>query len=102
MMTGAMPEEHIDHINGIRDDNRWENLRPVNRATNQKNMKLFANNTSGVPGVRKSPNGLKWVSRIFTEGKEVHLGTFKNKEDAVAARKKAEIDYGVHANHGRS
>lgn len=30
----------------------------------------------------------------------IHLGRFVNKADAIKARKKAEVIYGYHPNHG--
>lgn len=37
--TGAWPQEHIDHINGITADNRLVNLRDVSRFVNAQNAK---------------------------------------------------------------
>lgn len=51
--------------------------------------KIPSNNTSGVRGVSQTKNG-KWVSYITLKRKRYTLGTFKNKEDAIRARKKAE------------
>lgn len=51
--------------------------------------KIPSNNTSGVRGVSQTKNG-KWVSYITLRRKRYTLGTFKNKEDAIRARKKAE------------
>jgi hypothetical protein len=46
-MTGAWPAEEIDHRNGVRDDNRWVNLRHATVAQNCRNSRLRADNTSG-------------------------------------------------------
>jgi hypothetical protein len=43
-----------------------------------------------------------WVARITIDGKPVHLGSFSNKDDAISARKDAEVKSGFHKNHGRS
>ena len=43
-MTGAMPDKYIDHINGIRHDNRWINLRHVTPEINSKNAKKRKDN----------------------------------------------------------
>lgn len=50
-MTGVFPSEEIDHINRIRDDNRWVNLRLATRSENQHNSALPSNNTTGVKGL---------------------------------------------------
>lgn len=92
--------EHIDHINGNRTDNRIINLRSVNQQENLKNQKKRVNNTSGVNGVFWNEKRNCWISAIRFAGKNKHLGCFKNLEDAVDVRKKAEIQYGYHPNHG--
>lgn len=96
---GEWPEGEIDHINGIRDDNRIANLRLATRTQNSKNLKRPANNTSGAVGVGWT--GRKWRAHIKIGGVFHHLGHFDTKEGAVAARKAAEVKHGFHANHGR-
>lgn len=90
----------VDHINGKRDDNRWSNLRLVTQGQNCRNARLNINNKSGVSGVRWNRQNRRWVAKIRFRGKRYHLGSFKRKEDAVAARKDAEQKYGFHPNHG--
>ena len=99
---GAWPKNPIDHINGIRDDNRIGNLRSVSYSENAKNQRLPKNNKSGAMGVRLyKPTG-KWLAVIGVGGKRIHLGYFDTKGSAIAARKQAEEDYGYHVNHGRN
>lgn len=98
---GAWPLAQIDHINGDRRDNRIKNLRSVSHAENGKNQKLSLRNTSGVCGVSWHGSRKKWHSRIMLDGKELHIGYFTDKADAIAARKAAEAKYGFHPNHGR-
>ena len=50
-MTKEWPSHQIDHINGIRDDNRWSNLRQATHSENQHNRTVNKNNTSGYNGV---------------------------------------------------
>jgi len=101
-MTGRFPEEEMDHINGIRDDNRWGNLRPVTRKENCKNMSMRSDNTSGVVGVRWNRDLKKWRAEIRIDGKTRHIGVFTDKAAATLARKATEADLGFHKNHGKT
>lgn len=98
---GKWPEGQIDHINGNREDNRLSNLRDIPRAENQRNMKRSVRNSSGVVGVHYTKTLNKWQATIRANGKSKYLGVFRTKEEAAAARAKAELVYGFHANHGR-
>ena len=95
-MTGSWPENVIDHINGIRSDNRWCNLRDATHGQNRTYSKLTKNNTSGKSGVSKRtyPSGkVVWGARINIVGKETHLGFFSSFDEAVEVRKEAERKY---------
>ncbi|MBD2798150.1 HNH endonuclease [Xenorhabdus sp. 18] len=99
---GAIPSnQEIDHINHMKGDNRINNLRLVTHAENQKNLSLLKNNTSGISGVYNDKRNGHWIARINSQDRKAkHLGIFKNKNDAIAARKQAECEYGYHSNHG--
>ena len=92
LKTGSWPKDQIDHINGVRDDNRWENLREATESENKRNQRK-ARGSSGVVGVFWEKNAKKWRSQIKPRGKIIHLGLFENKEDAVKARRAAEKEY---------
>lgn len=81
----------IDHINRDRLDNRKCNLRFITQRENTWNSNLRSDNKTGTAGVSKVGN--KWVSRIVACGKGYYLGTFDTVEQAVDARRKAEIKY---------
>ena len=88
---GDIPrDKQIDHINRNRLDNRIENLRLVSVIQNSHNRGLNDNNTSGYSGVVWCKYMKMWKSGIKRMGKHYHLGYFKNKEDAISARKKIE------------
>lgn len=100
LKTGRFPE-FVDHINGDRSDNRWSNLREVDKTTNGMNMRRPAHNSSGVIGVFWNSGKGKWTARIKLRQQSKHLGHFDDFAEAVAARKQAEADLGFHPNHGR-
>ena len=84
MVTGAWPTE-IDHINRIRHDNRWENLREVTRRENRWNT--VASNISGVKNVHFHNRDQLWVVKMERQGK-VTSRYFKDFAAAVAAARK--------------
>lgn len=96
---GVWPKE-VDHINGVRNDNRLANLRLVNRQTNMQNSSLGTRNKSGVIGVRQMESG-KWLAEICINRKNVVLGRYETIEEAALIRKNAEIIAGFHPNHGK-
>lgn len=98
---GIWPNNHIDHINGDRTDNKIDNLRDITRSENMKNMKLKSNNSSGFAGVHFDKLNKKWRAQIMVNGRWKHLGRFESIDDAVSARNAAEKEYGYHENHGR-
>ena len=100
-MTGEIPQE-VDHINHIKTDNRWCNLRATDRVENCRNASLRKNNRSGKCGVwlDKSKPTPKWVAQIKIRGKSIYLGRFSDFNLAVQARRTANETYGFHENHG--
>ena len=100
LMTDTVPEI-IDHIDGNRLNDSWVNLRNVDAAANQKNMKKFTTNKSGVTGVYWDKSKNKWKVTIGHNGKSIQIGRFDCINDAINARKLAETKYGYHPNHGR-
>lgn len=90
----------VDHINHIRHDNRIENLRLVTHQQNNCNRTLQSNNKSGVPGVHWDKRRCKYVVRITVQGHKYHIGYFDDFNEAVAARREAEVNNRFHENHG--
>lgn len=97
----ATEPDEIDHINGARSDNRIENLRSVNCASNQKNKSRQRGSKAPYQGVNWYPNSKRWHARIGANGKIKNLGYFDCLGLAVSARKEAESFLNYHPNHGR-
>ncbi len=76
-MTNEWPLEIVDHINRIRNDNRWGNLRSSSILSNYENRN---NNVSGQVGVYWDKNRSKWHARSQRSGKSIHIGYFEKDE----------------------
>ena len=80
-MGEVIPKE-VDHINGVKDDNRWVNLRPSCRATNCMNRAKFKGCSTDLKGVHWSNHHNKYRAWVGFEGRQKHLGYFDCPEDA--------------------
>jgi len=99
-ILGHVPE-YIDHINQDKLDNRWINLRPTTKSQNARNAKKYDTNTSGHVGIIWQPRYQKWLAQMVVDYKQLYLGRFNDINDAIAARKAAEIKYGFSSLHGK-
>ena len=82
----SFPDQHIDHINNIKTDNRLINLRDVNRSTNNRNIKhAKKNNKTKFLGVSYSGKKLPFRARIYLNGKQKQIGLFQTAEEAHQA-----------------
>lgn len=89
---GNFPLKELDHLNGIRDDNRIENLRECVEGKNQQNIrKPNITNKNGFLGVY--PSSKRWMARITSNGKSIYLGSFDTKEEAHLAYIQAKRQY---------
>jgi hypothetical protein len=76
--TGEWPKEEIDHVNLVRHDNRWANLREATPSENAANR---------LPRLSSLPRGV-WITRygkIVAKIANIHLGTFATVEEAGEA-----------------
>lgn len=97
-MTGEVPAERIDHINGNPSDNRWCNLRLATHSQNIANSKRPATNTSGYKGVSWHKRTKKWAARIGVGGTRKFIGYYDTPEEAHRAYvDAAEKTHGVFA-----
>jgi hypothetical protein len=87
-------ETALERSRTIRDNNLVDgtNLGRIKSLSNQKET-VQKNNTSGVTGVTWHSKMNKWQASIRFKGSHVHLGTFSGFDDAVKARRDAEIKY---------
>tara|TARA_R110002124_G_scaffold24569_5_gene89892 strand:- start:1766 stop:2269 length:504 start_codon:yes stop_codon:yes gene_type:complete len=100
-MTGDWPNI-TDHINGVKTDNRWTNLRSCTQQQNTFNQKISSNNTSGFKGVSWVSKRKKWYVTVGGHKPNPHVGAFDSLEEAaiVAKRVQAEV-HGVYACSGQ-
>jgi hypothetical protein len=99
--TGEWPSGLIDHINGVRADNRLDNLRVVDDAGNAQNQARRSNNTSGEQCISWFARDSKWWVKITKDRKQIHIGFFDKLADAIIARDAAYKVAGFHKNHGK-
>lgn len=99
-MTGSYPEHCIDHINGIKHDNSFDNLRSVDQSTNCKNRKVSVNNKSGVSGVYLDKKTGKWEVRIGHNKRKHYFGRYKDLDDAIKVRNTEIKNFDFHELHG--
>ena len=93
---GSIPDHlQIDHINGITDDNRLENLRLVSGRQNQLNR--GCDKGRGYKGVYRKGN--RWKAEITTREGRKYLGLFKTPEQAAIAYDSAARRW--HGEHAR-
>lgn len=84
-MTGNFPDGDIDHINRVRNDNRWSNLRECTQSQNSANTGVRVDNTSGYKGVVWLKKRYKWKAQIMVKQKQIYLGQYNDIKDAAIA-----------------
>ena len=101
IQTGSWAKE-IDHINHVKDDNSWANLREVTHSENARNMKRVENNT-GIQGIYYDRKTDKYISHIKVNGKKVFQKSYDEPQlnEAIKEREAKLIELGFHENHGK-
>lgn len=98
---GEWPQGQLDHVNGIKDDNRIDNLRIATDSQNQFNRKLSRRNTSGFKGVHFCKSSGLWKAEVYVNYKKHSVGRYRTRQAAAeAARLKREELHGEFACHG--
>lgn len=99
-VTGGGPTSEIDHRDGNRSNNRWNNLRLAVRSENMHNAKTRSDNTSGFKGVCfHKPSGL-FRGDLQTYGKRQSTRYFRTAKEAAEALALLRLQYhGEFARH---
>lgn len=93
-MTDSCEAQEVDHINGIRSDNRWGNLRLADKTANMQNKRRpQSNNTTGFLGVTFDKRRGKYVANIAVNGKRKTIGRFVCPLEASNAYKVAKAQF---------
>lgn len=84
---GVWPLQQIDHINGLKDDNRIVNLRDVEQCINMQNLHGPTKKNQGLKllGVSYDPRSKRYRSKIRINGRQTHIGSFPDAEQAATA-----------------
>lgn len=92
-MTGKWPRDFLDHVNGVRSDNRFSNLRLSNNRQNSINKKQHREGK--LPGCSFIKRKNKWQAAFKFKGKRYFIGLFKTEVDASLAYFKKLKEFGV-------
>ena len=76
MLKGYLPVE-VDHVDGNPLNNSIDNLRSCSSSENKYNTSKRSDNTSGLKGVSWNTNTNSWRAKLFAEGKQIEIGSFK-------------------------
>ena len=101
LFMGQEVPKQVDHMNGIRNDNRWCNLRASCYFTNSCNKGKQPSNTSGYKGVSWDRKSGKWLAQISVKNKKIYLGRYDDLETAYEVYcKSADKYHKEYANYG--
>ena len=88
----------VDHIDGDKANNNWENLRYATHAENGRNTKKHSDGSSVYKGVSYNKIRRKWTAQIGVNRSQKRLGAFTNDREAAEAYNAAAIEhFGVFA-----
>ena len=105
---GIFPKE-IDHINGIKDDNRINNLRECNRSQNVMNYQVKNNNELGIKGLYRDKQRKRFITTVSIGNTRLNATFSDSKYSSQEQAKKAAIKWlqetrerlhGEFCNHG--
>ena len=82
----------VDHIDGIKDNNVYTNLRYATKSENQLNIPKYITNTSGYKGVCWAKQNQKWLAQINVNNKKIYIGYFTDIIEAAKAYDKKALE----------
>jgi hypothetical protein len=89
-MEGYWPEHTVDHINRVRSDNRYVNLREATMQCQRRNCTARRGTISKITGVYQHSKTKRWYACIAVDQMVKYLGTFATRVEAAYARFAAE------------
>jgi hypothetical protein len=93
---GCWPIKDLDHINGVKHDNRISNLREATRSENISNAKKRCDSFTKYKGVAKDRG--RFRALIVVKGRRIYLGCYATEKEAHAAyMAAAEKEFGAFA-----
>lgn len=85
-VTGVFPKISVNHLNGIKTDNSFDNLRLASRSEIAANSKISSRNSSGFKGVSFNKTKGKYKACVVKNGKQIHIGYFSTALEAHRER----------------
>ena len=83
----------VDHIDGSKTNNHYENLRWASHSENSRNQKIQTNTSSIYKGVSLNKQSKKWVAHITVNNKLQHLGVFTSEREAAKSYNAAALEH---------
>ena len=83
----------VDHIDGDKTNNHYDNLRWASHSENSRNQKIQTNTSSIYKGVSLNKQSKKWVAHITVNNKLQHLGVFTSEREAAKSYNAAALEH---------